>query len=269
MFNVNYGFVVMSAVFFICGLCVGSFINVINFQLPLILQKSRNDSEDPYSSPSLNSVYPLSHCLLCHQALGLLQLMPVVSWLLRAGRCKMCCGRISFRFPFFELLCGLLFAAITCIYADIYIAISLCFLISMLLPLFYIDMRYMLLPDMLTFPLLWSGLLWSTFGLALVSSNDALWGAASGYLILWMANGAYRFFRTHDGMGYGDFKLLAALGAWTGTDGVRFILILAPLLGLLLVIFHNKNRKTPQPFGPALILSAIGYLLFEKFSGIS
>jgi leader peptidase (prepilin peptidase)/N-methyltransferase len=145
-------------------------------------------------------------------------------------------------------------------------AAPLCLLASALLSLSYIDLKFLLLPDTITLPLLWFGLLWNSTRYGLPTLESAVWGAAFGYFLLWSANSLFRFLRKRDGMGYGDFKLIAALGAWGGWEGIQFILVTSPIIGIIYwLIFRKRLTDGLIPFGPMLILAAACYfLLFQR-----
>lgn len=216
-----------------------------------------NGAEVEPSKPTapFNLAFPASHCPHCNAAIQPWQNIPVVSYLLLRGRCANCSASISPRYPIIEFVSGLLAA-----YAGMHFGFSwqllgtLIFLWS-LLTLTMIDIDHQLLPDQITLPLLWLGLLLGTQHL-FISLGDAVWGAAVGYLSLWSVYHAFRLLTGKEGMGFGDFKLLAALGAWMGWQMLPVIILLSSLVGAvigsLMLIAQRKGRGTPIPFGPYL-----------------
>ena len=245
--------------FFIFGTCIGSFLNVVIYRLPLMVRQGNAANNDAF-----NLMVPRSHCLKCGATLSASQLIPVISWLIQGGRCRRCAHSISCCYPLLEVITGLLFAAVFACWHSVLPALALCLCLSALLALAAIDLSHMLLPDAITLPLLWCGLLWSTTGTGLVSAESAILGAASGYLSLWVTYWCYRLLRKREGMGYGDFKLIAALGAWLGAESINFILLLGPLLGCVYwLAFRFKKSSDNFPFGPALIIAGLIWLFLQ------
>jgi len=236
--------------FFVLGLCTGSFSNVVIYRLPEMMF-------NPPVSRSFNLATPRSHCPACQHTLGILQLIPLLSWLAQGGRCHFCKMKISAIYLSVELLTGLLYLAIALCIPDPFIALPLTLFCSTLIILAAIDLRHMLLPDVLTLPLLWAGLLWSCSGYGFLNAQQAITGAIMGYLSLWGTYWLYLLLRKREGLGYGDFKLNAALGAWFGAEGILFILIVGSLLGIILWWYRCKSII---PFGPALSGAAMIYL---------
>jgi leader peptidase (prepilin peptidase)/N-methyltransferase len=191
-----------------------------------------------------------------------MQNIPVISWLVLKGRCAACGTRIPARYPAVELATGLLSAAVAWHFGFGFVAACALLLTWFLIPLTGIDLDHQLLPDVLTLPLVWLGLLASLFhdtasGAALpVSPRDAILGAAAGYLFLWGVFHAFKLLTGKEGMGYGDFKLFAALGAWMGWQMLPLILLLSAavgaIVGIALVVFRKQGREVPIPFGPYL-----------------
>jgi general secretion pathway protein O len=241
------------------GLCLGSFINVVIWRIPAM--------ETRGSSHGFNLLVPGSHCTHCRHKLSLWHNIPVISWLMLRGRCAFCRQAIGWRYPAIELL----FMALTLLCGR-YATEPLCmafwlFFCGSILALAVIDFQHMLLPDMLTLPLLWGGLL---FHLLLpddspVNLEEAVLGAAGGYLFLWIIYWLYWSVRRREGLGYGDFKLLAALGAWLGWRAIPEVLLVASLMALVLVIlarlFSGKALGEAVPFGPWLALAGWGVWL--------
>ncbi|HCO11093.1 MAG TPA: prepilin peptidase, partial [Gammaproteobacteria bacterium] len=208
---------------------------------------------------------PRSHCPSCAQQLSASENVPVVSFLFLRGRCRHCKSRISARYPLVEIAASV--ASILVAMTFGFTASTLAFLAFawFLLALSLIDLDHHLLPDDLTLPLLWLGLLVSAFNLGLpgVSLFDAVIGAAAGYMTLWSLFWAFLLVTGKEGLGYGDFKLLAALGAWLGWQAILPVLLLASLagavIGLILIVFGGRERSAPLPFGP--FLAAAGFVM--------
>jgi leader peptidase (prepilin peptidase) / N-methyltransferase len=273
---------------FLLGAIVGSFLNVVIYRLPKMMELAwRAESRaildlEPVvseSSPPFNLAFPHSHCPHCNNAIQPWQNVPVLSYLLLKGRCANCRTAISIRYPIIEICAGLLaaFAASQLGFSWQLLA-TLPFLWT-LLTLTMIDVDRQLLPDQLTLPLLWLGLLLNIEHL-FVPLQDAVLGAAGGYLLLWSVFHIFRLLTGKEGMGYGDFKLLAALGAWMGWQMLPIIILLSSLVGAvvgsILLVVQRKGRSTPIPFGPYLAGAGViaffwGKVLIEnylQFAGI-
>jgi leader peptidase (prepilin peptidase)/N-methyltransferase len=261
---------------FLLGLVVGSFLNVVIYRLPIILEREwqaqaadvlpqthANTTVVAIEAPlhfSLSS--PRSACPACKAPIKAWQNIPVVSWLILRGRCAACHAKISPRYPLVELATALLSAGVAWHFG--YSAGAACGLLLTwtLIALTGIDIDHQLLPDNMTLPLLWAGLLAAvligpTFGADLpVSPTDAIIGAASGYLSLWLVFQAFRLVTGKEGMGYGDFKLFAALGAWLGWKMLPLVILLSAgtgaVFGLAMILLRGRDRATPMPFGPYL-----------------
>ena len=259
------------------GLLVGSFLNVVIHRLPIMLERQWREEcaelEPALAAPAAvepyNLVVPRSACPACRAPIPAWHNIPVLSWLLLRGRCAHCQARISVRYPLVELLCGLLTAAVVWKFGVSWPALGALIVTWFLIALCGIDLDHQLLPDSLTLPLLWSGLMaslgWSvaTTTSLPVSPTDALIGAAAGYLSLW---GVYQLFRMctgKEGMGYGDFKLLAALGAWLGWRMLLPIVMgsaaVGAVVGITLIVTGRRGRGVPLPFGP--FLAGAGWLV--------
>ena len=249
------------------GLLVGSFINVIVYRLPIMLERAWQSSEARNELPTeaFNLAVPRSHCPSCAQQLSAVENVPVVSFLFLRGRCRHCKSRISARYPLVEIAASV--ASILVAMSFGFTASTLAFLVFawFLLALSLIDLDHHLLPDDLTLPLLWFGLLVSAFDLGLpgVSLFDAVIGTAAGYMTLWSLFWAFLLVTGKEGLGYGDFKLLAALGAWLGWQAILAVLLLSALAGaatgLILIVFGGRERSAPLPFGP--FLAAAGFVM--------
>lgn len=246
------------------GLLVGSFVNVLAYRLPVMLdhQWQREAQEMlglPQGAPTrLGLCLPASHCPRCQQRIRAWQNIPVLSYLFLRGRCAGCQGRISVRYPLVELGCALLSLGVAWHFGPGVPALLVMLLTWGLLALSLIDADRQLLPDVLVLPLLWLGLVVNAFGL-LVPLPDALWGAVAGYLSLWSVYWLFRLLTGKEGMGYGDFKLLAMLGAWGGWQILPMTVmgasVAGALIGLVLLGLRRANRGTTLPFGPYLAIA--------------
>jgi len=255
----------ITAVVFCFGLVVGSFLNVVILRLPQQLKAQwRNDSEvflgiaqedKNEVQPANTLLWPPSHCTNCGQQIKPWQNIPVISYLLLRGRCNNCSHAISLQYPFVELLTGFMLAltvayigdAINAIYAIIF---TLC-----LIALAGIDVNEKLLPDQITLPLLWVGLFANING-TFAPLPDAVTGAIAGYLSLWSLYWVFKLVTGKEGMGYGDFKLLAALGAWLGWQMLPLVILISStfgaVFGLAAILLGGQGRNLQIPFGPFL-----------------
>jgi leader peptidase (prepilin peptidase) / N-methyltransferase len=266
---------------FLVGLVVGSFLNVVIYRLPIMLEREWRAqaaeltadtaivaaAAQTVSQPFTLSI-PRSACPNCKAPITAWQNIPLVSWLLLRGRCASCKSPISPRYPLIELISGVLSAWVAWHFG--FGAAAACGLLVtwVLIALTGIDMDHQLLPDSLTLPLMWAGLLaavviGSNTGIALpVSPRDAILGAVCGYLSLWLIFHAFRLVTGKEGMGYGDFKLFAALGAWLGWKVLPVVIFFSAAtgaaLGILLIALRGRDRAAPMPFGP--YLAAAGWL---------
>lgn len=252
----------------IFGLLIGSFLNVVIYRLPLQLSASwRRESLDflgmePESqATNINVVTPASHCPKCGIEVKPWQNIPVFSYLLLKGKCGNCATPISLQYPLIEVACALITSFVVYHYG----LTSICLLVLLfswsLLALTGIDFNEQLLPDNITLPLLWLGLLINTNN-TFVSLHDAVIGAAAGYLCLWWIFWVFKLLTGKEGMGHGDFKLLAALGAWMGWQQLLLIVLLSSLVGAIvgiaMIVLLSRNKQIPIPFGP--YLAAAGWI---------
>jgi len=269
---------------FLVGLVIGSFLNVVIYRLPIMLERDWR-AQAAELMPSVGTAEtttstvetvperftlstPRSACPACKAPIRVWQNIPVVSWLLLRGRCASCKTRISARYPLVELATGLLSAWVAWHFG--FGAPAACGLLVTwsLIALTGIDIDHQLLPDSITLPLLWAGLLAAVFvgpvaGSPIpVSARDAIIGAVSGYVSLWLVFHTFRLITGKEGMGYGDFKLFAALGAWLGWKLLPLVILLSAatgaLLGILMIVLRGRDRSAPMPFGP--YLAAAGWL---------
>ena len=265
------------AAVFALGLVIGSFLNVVIHRLPLMMEREwRDQCEELSQHPPaedlptgrFNLIVPQSHCPACGQKIRSWQNIPIVSYLLLGGRCANCKKSISARYPLVELLTGVLVAICAWHFGagwEVAMAIVLTFA---LVPITLIDANTQLIPDSIVLPLLWIGLAMSLFhplpgsDTLFIAPKDAIVGAIAGYLSLWSVYQLFKLVTGKEGMGYGDFKLLAALGAWLGWQQLPMIILMSALVGaivgLSLMAFRNHDRSVPIPFGP--YLAAAGWI---------
>jgi leader peptidase (prepilin peptidase)/N-methyltransferase len=269
---------------FLVGLVIGSFLNVVIYRLPIMLERDwraqaaellPSAGNAPTTPSTVQTVperftlsTPRSACPACKAPIKAWQNIPVVSWLLLRGRCASCKTKISVRYPLVELATGLLSAWVAWHFG--FGAPAACGLLVTwsLIALTGIDIDHQLLPDGITLPLLWAGLLAAVIvgpiaGSPIpVSAHDAIIGAVSGYVSLWLVFHTFRLITGKEGMGYGDFKLFAALGAWLGWKLLPLVILLSAatgaLLGILMIVVRGRDRSAPMPFGP--YLAAAGWL---------
>jgi leader peptidase (prepilin peptidase) / N-methyltransferase len=254
----------------VLGLLVGSFLNVVILRLPARMaaawrQEARDVLELQADATPLppGIVREPSHCPHCKHPLSALDNIPLFGWLLLRGRCRYCQAKISIQYPLVELLSGVLSAVIVWKFGPSWAALAGLALTWTLIALSGIDFRTQLLPDQLTFPLLWLGLLLSLLPM-FVTAPASILAAAIGYLSLWSVYWAFKLLTGKEGMGHGDFKLLAALGAWMGPVALLPIILLSSLIGALvggtLIALRKHEREIPMPFGP--FIAAAGWVWF-------
>lgn len=247
------------------GLVVGSFLNVVIYRVPLMMEtRWRRDCcellevEQEKPGPPLNLATPNSHCPVCKAAIKPWQNIPVLSYLLLRGKCGNCATTISPRYPVLELVTGLMTLALAWFFDLSPALLGAALLTWALIALTMIDIDHQLLPDDITLPLLWLGLIFNISG-TYASLSDAVIGAVAGYLILWGIYWAFKLLTGKEGMGYGDFKLLAALGAWMGWQALPLIILLSSLVGavcgIALMIIKRRGKEIPIPFGPYLAMA--------------
>lgn len=257
----------------VIALLVGSFLNVVIYRLPVMMQREwdamlkTEASETIEPQPRFNLMTPGSRCGHCGHQIRWYENIPVISWLLLRGRCSDCGTGISFRYPFVELLTGLSSAWIVWQFGLTVEGVALVLLTWALITLTFIDLDHHLLPDSITLPLLWLGLLTNTQGV-FTSLESAVYGAAAGYLILWSVYWLFKLLTGKEGMGYGDFKLLAAIGAWGGIKILPLVVLLSSVVGvilaLLLIAFRRHQAQNPLPFGPYLAIAGWIALLWGE-----
>lgn len=259
---------------FVVSLMVGSFLNVVIHRLPIMMERSWQQEYQSYFSPQaatdpqppFNLVKPDSTCPHCQHKIRAWENIPLLSYIFLKGRCASCGAGISARYPLVELL-----TAVACTFTAWHFgpsqqALWAVLFTYVLVALLFIDLDKMLLPDQLTLPLLWVGLLISLYPV-FASPQDAIIGAAAGYLSLWSVYWLFKLVTGKEGMGYGDFKLLAALGAFTGWQGLPVIILLSSLVGAIagvaLMLIQRKGKSLAIPFGPYLAVAGWITLLYQ------
>jgi len=239
------------------GLFVGSFLNVVVHRLPIIL------TERWSSTQSLNLCFPSSQCPACHRPIPIFEKIPVLSYLILRGNCQGCRTPIAIRYPLVELITGILSAYVCWRFGWRFHTLCGLLLTWALITLSFIDLETELLPDDITLPLLWTGLMINLF-LPIAPVEDALLGACFGYLSLWSVYWIYKLITGKEGFGYGDFKLLAAMGAWMGWQCLPFIIVassaLGAAVGIGLITLKKMNHESSMPFGPYLAIA--GWLYY-------
>ena len=275
----------------VLGLLVGSFLNVVIHRMPIMLEnEARKDCEEMANPgvelqprPAYNLVVPRSACPKCQAPITAMQNIPVVSWLVLRGKCANCKAPISARYPLVEAATGLLTGIVAAHFGVTLLALAGIVFTWILIALTMIDFDTQYLPDDLTYPLLWLGLLlslthpvWAT-GADPVTPRDSIIGAVVGYMVLWSFHWLYYLVRRVEGMGYGDFKLYAAFGAWFGWKMLLPILLFASVVGSLVGVFilyrQRKGLDTKIPFGPYLAAAGwlflmVGHQAVERYLGL-
>lgn len=265
------GVFIAAAVLF--GLMIGSFLNVVIHRLPKMMERDwaaqcaelRGETPEPTEPFSL--LRPRSRCPNCSRPVGALENIPIVSYLLLRGRCRGCGKSISWRYPVVEAVTGLLFGFIAWKFGPTLVALAAMAFIAAMVALTGIDLDTQLLPDDITLPLLWGGLLLNMTG-TFTDLPSAVIGAMAGYLSLWSVYWLFKLVTGKEGMGYGDFKLLAAIGAWLGWQVLPLTILLSSLVGAVvgigLIVLAKHGRNVPIPFGPYLAVAGIIALFWGK-----
>lgn len=254
----------------ILGLLIGSFLNVVIHRLPIMMQREVDsvcacERDEPEPHPErYNLLVPRSACPHCGHQITALENVPVISWLVLGGKCSSCKAPISARYPLIEALTGLLSAGLVWHFGFGWAGMATLVFGWLLVAMTFIDFDTQLLPDDLTLPLMWLGLLVNTKAL-FVPLQDAVLGAAGGYMALWTVYWVFKLVRGKEGMGYGDFKLLAALGAWMGWQMLPVIILLSSVvgavIGIAIIIASRMGFDHKIPFGPYLAGAGLTALL--------
>ena len=254
------------------SLCVGSFLNVVIYRLPLMMQRewqsecrllledelNTNQAKPKNTSEPFNLVKPNSTCPKCKTAIKPWQNIPIISWLILKGKCASCSNPISIRYPAIEAITALLSLVVAYTFGATEQALLYIVITWALVALTFIDIDHMLLPDQLTLPLVWLALIAAVAGIT-ITPSDAIIGSAFGYLSLWSVFWLFKLLTGKEGMGYGDFKLLALFGALLGWQSLLTIILLSSvvgaIIGIALLSIQGKNKATPIPFGPYLAIA--------------
>lgn len=246
------------------GLLVGSFLNVVIFRLPKMLeqewtvQSALMLNQTPPDYPAFNLAKPDSTCPSCGHKIRAWENIPVFSYVFLRGKCSQCKAPISLRYPLIELVTGALSVAVVFTFGATWAGFAALLLTWALISLTMIDADTQLLPDKITLPLVWLGLIANYFGL-FTTLDSALWGAVAGYLSLWTVYQLFKLLTSKEGMGYGDFKLLGALGAFLGWQLLPVIILLSSLVGAVIgigmIVIRGKDKNIPIPFGPYLAIA--------------
>ncbi len=260
----NYPLLLIALLGFV-GLLFGSFFNVVIYRLPKMMEASwkyecevllsdESDAEE-VAPPQFNLAVPNSHCPSCNAPVKAWQNIPVLSYVLLRGRCASCKAPIGVRYPLVEFITALLTIFPLLMFGFTGYAVAAILFSWILLILTVIDIDHQLLPDQLTLPLIWLGLLFNSIT-GSIPLQDAVWGAVAGYLSLWSVFWVFKLLTGKEGMGYGDFKLLAALGAWLGWQFLPLIILLSSVVGAVfggaVLMLKRSDSSTPMPFGPYL-----------------
>jgi len=263
----------------VLGLLIGSFLNVIVYRLPIVMERDwkqqcydylgiENAEAHTHLTSEKFEVFnlwkPDSHCLECNHEIRVWENIPVLSFVLLGGKCSKCKMSISVRYPSVEVVTGILSGLVAYTFGATWLTLAVLILTWSLVVLTLIDFDHQLLPDVITLPLLWLGLLVNTldFGFG-VSLEEAVIGAIAGYSILWAFYWVFKLTTGKEGMGYGDFKLLSALGAWMGWKSLLLIIglssIVCAILGLIMILAKRSDKSMPIPFGP--FLAGAGFIM--------
>ena len=276
MMELDTGLVVLLAL--ILGLLVGSFLNVVIYRVPEGLNRNwKLQAKQMLDLPleqgegeRFNILMPPSHCPSCKSAIKPWQNIPILSYVLLKGQCKHCHAAISLRYPLVELLTGLVFAVCAWKFGATWTALAVMVFSAYLIAMIFIDADTQLLPDQLTLPLMWGGIVFHLAAYLLQADwgitnlVDSLLGAIVGYMSLWSIFQLFKLVTGKEGMGYGDFKLLAALGAWLGISVLPIIIIMSAVVGLIFALIMKVAKNQPMPFGPYLAISGWIVLVFSQ-----
>jgi leader peptidase (prepilin peptidase)/N-methyltransferase len=257
------------------GLCVGSFLNVVIHRLPKMLERqwqrecAELRGESVPETPRYNLILPASACPACNHRIRMRENVPVLSYLALGGKCAVCGHRISARYPAVELLSGVLTAYVGWHFGANWTAAAAMLFVWAMIALAFIDLDTLYLPDSITLPLLWAGLLAQLLTLLpQVGLTDGVIGAMAGYLTLWSVFWLFKLATGKEGMGYGDFKLLGAIGAWLGWKALPLVILLSSMVGAVigigLIVLRRRERDTPIPFGPYLVVAGLIALFWGR-----
>lgn len=263
-------FVTFSVIF---GLMVGSFLNVVIHRLPIMMEREWHanclelQGKEVPKQPKYTIVSPRSACPKCGHQITALENIPIISWLMLGGKCSNCKTKISKRYPLIEALTGALIGLVAYKFGYAYSALFAFIFVFALVTLTFIDFDTQLLPDDITLPLLWLGLIFNISN-GFTDLKSAVLGAIFGYLILWSVYWLFKLVTGKEGMGYGDFKLLGAIGAWFGWQLLPAVILMSSVVGAVIgigmIMFRGKTGNTAIPFGPFLALGGIAALFFGQ-----
>ncbi len=267
---------IFSAIVFAIGLLIGSFLNVVIHRLPIMMQREftiaakehmrvdLTEEEMGWEKEKFNLVVPRSRCPKCGRQITAFENIPVISYLLLKGKCFGCKSKISPRYPIVEFVTAMLSVLVAVQFGVTWATLAGLFLTWSLVVLTMIDFDTQLLPDAITQPLIWAGIILSMYGVFSIDIISSIYGAIFGYLSLWSVYYGFKILTGKEGMGYGDFKLLAALGAWMGWKMLPVIILFSSLVGavvgITMVIVLGRDKNAPIPFGP--YLAAAGFIAF-------
>lgn len=246
------------------GLSIGSFLNVVIYRFPLILESDWKSqcrellAIDEKKEPKVTLSSPASTCPKCKHKIRFWENIPVISYIFLKGKCSECHTSISIQYPLIELLTAVLSLVVAINFGVSWQTLFGLVLTWSLVAMSVIDLHKLILPDDITLPILWLGLLLSLFGIFVEPTNSII-GAIAGYMVLWLVFQGFKLLTGKEGMGYGDFKLLALFGAWFGWELLPLIIILSSasgaIIGIFMMVFKNQNRETQIPFGPYLAIA--------------
>jgi leader peptidase (prepilin peptidase) / N-methyltransferase len=261
MFAVYMDPLIFAPLSFFVGLAIGSFLNVVIYRLPKVMEREWHEQcaelhgETPPPAPRFNLATPPSSCPACGHRIRAIENIPILSYLVLRGKCAACGARISPRYPIVELVAGIASGYAAWRFGFGWAALGAMVFLWCMIALAFIDFDTQLLPDSITLPLLWAGLLLNLRG-TFVDLQSAVIGAVAGYLVLWAVYWGFKLLTGKEGMGFGDFKLLAAIGAWLGWKALPVVVLLSScvgaLVGILLIVLARRGREVPMPFGPYL-----------------
>ena len=256
------------SIIFVVGLLVGSFLNVVAYRLPVMMNRrwrqecqdylgQKSETDPPEQVEPFNLMWPRSRCGHCGHMISWWENIPVLSYLFLRARCRGCQQKISVLYPLVEVITAVISVVVAWRFGFSLETVAALLLTWALIPACLIDLKYMLLPDSILLPWLWLGLLLNVVGV-FTSLESAVVGAAGGYLILWSVYQVFKALTGKEGMGFGDFKLLALIGAWVGVEYLPMVILFSSLsgaiVGLSLVVFRRHSREIPIPFGPYLAM---------------